>query len=231
MLTYFIPHYMVRYWAYWMFSFIFFFFVWKRYYYLAIFWGFSLAWGILCSLPHTLGMTSSSPGNNVALSIGTILYTLGFVTESLADYQKWQFKKHNPGKFCNVGLWSVSQHPNYFGNLLLWIGIWIMNSPSLIESSSSDASRLLFDVDVTNNNVLLVLLNQLWSAKRVFLSLLSPLFIWSLFDKQASGGMLNSAKMKDQRYGNDAAFLLYKETVPLIFPKLIPWLKKVFFWN
>ncbi len=185
--------------------------------YVAIFWAFSLAWGILCSLPHTLGMTSSSSGNNVALSVGTILYTLGFVTESLADYQKWQFKKQNPGKFCNVGLWSVSQHPNYFGNIILWIGIWIMNGPSLVETSSS----------LNHTNVL----HRLWSAKRVFLSLLSPLFIWSLFDKQASGGMLNSAEMKDERYGNDATFLFYKETVPLIVPKLLPWLKKVFIWN
>jgi hypothetical protein len=47
------------------------------------FWSFSLVWGILCSLPHTLGLTSSASGNIITLSTGTILYILGLVTESL----------------------------------------------------------------------------------------------------------------------------------------------------
>ena len=81
------------------------------------FWAISLLWAILCSLPHTLGTTSSIPGNKVTLSIGTCLYVLGIVTESLADYQKWTFKNNNPGQFCKDGLWGISQHPNFFGNL------------------------------------------------------------------------------------------------------------------
>lgn len=183
------------------------------------FWSFSLVWGILCSLPHTLGLTSSASGNIITLSTGSILYILGLVTESLADYQKWKFKSSNPGKFCNIGLWSVSQHPNYFGNLLLWTGIWVMNVPALIELDSP----LPFNTE----HFPLSLFQSIWNARRAIVSLLSPLFAFALFNKQASGDMLNSLEITQKRYGNDPSFALYKETVPLIFPKILPWLNKL----
>ncbi|GFN82704.1 hypothetical protein PoB_000921000, partial [Plakobranchus ocellatus] len=59
--------------------------------------------------------------------IGWGLWGLGFVLEVLADYQKSQFKKdpNNAGKFITSGLWSISRHPNYFGEILMWLGIYI----------------------------------------------------------------------------------------------------------
>ncbi len=50
---------------------------------------------------------------------------LGFVIEAVADYQKNKFKSRssNRQKICDVGLWSQSRHPNYFGEILFWIGI------------------------------------------------------------------------------------------------------------
>ena len=58
----------------------------------------------------------------------------GFFIEVTADLQKFKFKliDENKNKFINSGLWSFSRHPNYFGEILLWIGIAVISIPSLI---------------------------------------------------------------------------------------------------
>jgi len=95
-----------------------------------MFWTISFLWGVLCSLPHTLGTTSPLPGNRNITLVGLGMFVLGFLVEATADFQKWQFKQQSES-FCSVGLWRYSQHPNYFGNLLLWCGILVMNAPAL----------------------------------------------------------------------------------------------------
>jgi steroid 5-alpha reductase family enzyme len=57
--------------------------------------------------------------------IGIILFLAGFTFESIADYQLSLFKKDpgNKGKIITSGLWSISRHPNYFGESLIWWGI------------------------------------------------------------------------------------------------------------
>ncbi len=64
--------------------------------------------------------------------VGSILFTIGFLFEAVADYQKNEFKKDpsNQGKVMQSGLWKFSRHPNYFGEALLWWGIFfiIINS-------------------------------------------------------------------------------------------------------
>ncbi len=176
------------------------------------FWFVSLLWGLLCSLPHTLGTTSSSQGSPITLSVGLVLYLLGLATETKADYQKWIFKQNNPGKFCNDGLWSISQHPNFFGNLLLWSGIFVMNVDSLIEP-------------VKENGGLLAILQGSWKA---WLALLSPAFMWTLFSGQAKGTITNSLELANKKYGSDSAYIVYIKNVPLIFPRIVDWLKKLF---
>lgn len=49
----------------------------------------------------------------------------GFLIEAIADYQKNKFKSkpENRGRICDVGLWSKARHPNYFGEMIFWIGI------------------------------------------------------------------------------------------------------------
>jgi len=51
-----------------------------------------------------------------------IIYFVGFIFETLADYSLAQFKKDpsNQGKICDVSVWALSRHPNYFGEILLW---------------------------------------------------------------------------------------------------------------
>lgn len=59
--------------------------------------------------------------------LGWGLWGLGFFLETVADYQKSQFRKDpgNAGKFITSGLWSISRHPNYFGEILMWTGIYV----------------------------------------------------------------------------------------------------------
>jgi steroid 5-alpha reductase family enzyme len=67
-----------------------------------------------------------SDGNlHISDFIGIILFLIGFVFETLSDYQLLLFKKNpgNKGKIITTGLWSISRHPNYFGEALIWWGI------------------------------------------------------------------------------------------------------------
>jgi steroid 5-alpha reductase family enzyme len=63
---------------------------------------------VICALPHYIGATSSAKGDTTAISIGSAMFCVGLVIETLADYQKWQFKKENSGKFCDAGLVRLS---------------------------------------------------------------------------------------------------------------------------
>lgn len=65
--------------------------------------------------------------------VGLTLWLVGFVLEVTADMQKSRFKAdpRNRGMFIQTGLWSVSRHPNYFGEILLWIGVLVIATPVL----------------------------------------------------------------------------------------------------
>ena len=63
--------------------------------------------------------------------IGCFLWIFGFSFESISDYQKRKFKVQNPESFISSGLWSLSRHPNYFGEIVLWLGITIIAFPVL----------------------------------------------------------------------------------------------------
>jgi steroid 5-alpha reductase family enzyme len=65
--------------------------------------------------------------------IGALLWLFGFIMEIAADAQKSRFNADpaNKGKFIQTGLWSRSRHPNYFGEIVLWIGIAVIAAPVL----------------------------------------------------------------------------------------------------
>lgn len=60
--------------------------------------------------------------------IGASLWIIGFIFEAVADYQKNKFKADpaNKGIIMQSGLWRYSRHPNYFGEVLLWWGIFFI---------------------------------------------------------------------------------------------------------
>lgn len=65
--------------------------------------------------------------------IGLLVWLIGFSIEVIADAQKSRFnaKPENKGKFISSGLWSRSRHPNYFGEIVLWVGVAIIALPVL----------------------------------------------------------------------------------------------------
>ena len=64
----------------------------------------------------------------VLAMVGMALWLSGFTIESISDYQKQEFRKeHNPSEaFIHTGLWARSRHPNYFGEITLWVGIAVI---------------------------------------------------------------------------------------------------------
>jgi steroid 5-alpha reductase family enzyme len=65
--------------------------------------------------------------------LGLLVWVIGFAFEAVADYQKSRFNANpdNKGKFIDTGLWSRSRHPNYFGEIVLWVGVAIIALPVL----------------------------------------------------------------------------------------------------
>ena len=65
--------------------------------------------------------------------VGGLVWLFGFAIEVIADNQKTAFRKDpaNKGKFINTGLWSRSRHPNYFGEITLWLGVMLIAVPVL----------------------------------------------------------------------------------------------------
>lgn len=64
---------------------------------------------------------------------GAGVWLISVIGEAIADKQLGSFKKNpaNKGKVCNKGLWYYSRHPNYFFQLMIWIGVFIfaLSSP------------------------------------------------------------------------------------------------------
>ena len=74
------------------------------------------------------------------LSIGVVIWITGFVIEAIADMQKFRFRQQaaNRSRFIDRGLWKYSRHPNYFGEILIWLGIYLY-----VFQSFSNTEKLL----------------------------------------------------------------------------------------
>lgn len=86
-----------------------------------------LMWTV--ALPVQLGQMSSTPSAIGWLGwIGAALAVLGIVFESVGDAQITRFKRDpaNQGKVLESGLWRYTRHPNYFGDILTWVGLWLV---------------------------------------------------------------------------------------------------------
>lgn len=101
---------------------------------------FLLTWtiqGLWVSFSVAAGLAAITSTVRVGLDafavVGFIVWLIGFGIEVTADRQKTAFNSMptNKGKFINTGLWSWSRHPNYFGEIVLWIGVAIIALPIL----------------------------------------------------------------------------------------------------
>jgi len=97
-------------------------------------WTLQGMWVSMCLLCVLTALSSYSGiiVNNI-FYIGLMIFISGFIIEVLADHQKTVFRKNidNKEKFISSGLWAYSRHPNYFGEILLWLGIAVMSFSSL----------------------------------------------------------------------------------------------------
>ena len=97
-------------------------------------WTLSGTW-VYVTMAAGLAAVSSteSIGLDAFFAVGLALWLAGFAFEVIADTQKTRFRADpaNEGKFINSGLWSISRHPNYFGEIVLWVGIAVIAFPAL----------------------------------------------------------------------------------------------------
>ena len=93
--------------------------------------------GLWVSFTAAAAWVAMASANRVALDVfavvGFLVWVAGFVIEVVADAQKSRFNADpaNKGKFIQSGLWSRSRHPNYFGEILLWVGVAVIALPVL----------------------------------------------------------------------------------------------------
>jgi steroid 5-alpha reductase family enzyme len=96
------------------------------------FWFFQglTVWIIL--IPSFFFFNSNTNISTISI-IGLLIFVVGLLIESIADAQKYKFKNNpkNTGRFIDTGIWKYSRHPNYFGEMLTWIGIYFFTFSSL----------------------------------------------------------------------------------------------------
>lgn len=64
--------------------------------------------------------------NGIVLWLGFAMSVTAASIQLVADTQIHRFRDAHPGQYCNVGLWRKGRHPNYFGEMLMWWGVWVM---------------------------------------------------------------------------------------------------------
>jgi len=95
------------------------------------FWLYQIVWVWTVSLPVTVLMGAK---NDTSLSgqdyVGWALWGIGFFFQVAADQSKMYFTDNpaNKGKLLTTNVWSWSRHPNYFGEISMWLGIFLTSS-------------------------------------------------------------------------------------------------------
>lgn len=89
------------------------------------------AWVVL--LPASLFFAKAPTAVALSAFVGLIIWLIGLSIEAVADQQKFVFKSNpaNKNKWIATGLWQYSRHPNYFGEILLWLGVYLFVVGSL----------------------------------------------------------------------------------------------------
>lgn len=57
--------------------------------------------------------------------LGALMSLAAALIQHLSDTTAHKFRREHPGEICKVGLWKHGRHPNYFGEILMWWGIWV----------------------------------------------------------------------------------------------------------
>ena len=76
----------------------------------------------VCCIPFKMILSSST---NYNIFAGFIICFIGVMYEIISDQQLHNFRKDNPKSIINTGLWKYSRHPNYYGEILFWWGLFV----------------------------------------------------------------------------------------------------------
>jgi steroid 5-alpha reductase family enzyme len=97
----------------------------------AFFWFFQAVSIWIIMLPLTFLLSAEADlGFPLAAWVGSLLWVVGFLIETIADFQKYRAKSTG-AKWVDSGLWHYSRHPNYFGESVIWWGIFFLSVPAL----------------------------------------------------------------------------------------------------
>jgi len=104
---------------------------WGRWFYLRSFFQVYMLQGVLLFLivtPVLLSNRHAGNGLNVLDLIGVSVWLVGFIFETVGDAQLARFMSasSNKGKLMQHGLWAYTRHPNYFGEVTQWWGVWLI---------------------------------------------------------------------------------------------------------
>ncbi|KAJ7650747.1 hypothetical protein FB45DRAFT_888701 [Roridomyces roridus] len=164
----------------------------------AFFWFAQATWVMLVGLPVYMVNVLPAP-LHPALGIRDYaafgLFATSFLFEVIADRQKtaWRHAKNakqHDEKFITRGLWSISRHPNYVGEVGIWTGIWALATGTLQTAH--------------------------FPMGAVVLTAASPLLTWFLLRKVS--GVPPLEKAGDKKFGGDPKWQEYKQTVPVFWP-------------
>lgn len=84
---------------------------------------------VVVSLPVVGVMVDTSSGMLGVITLGVAVWGVGFFFEAVGDWQLRRFiaEPANKGKLMTRGLWRYTRHPNYFGEMTQWWGIWLIS--------------------------------------------------------------------------------------------------------
>ncbi|KAM5538481.1 hypothetical protein V8D89_007814 [Ganoderma adspersum] len=166
------------------------------------FWMAQATWVMIVGLPVYL-VNTLSPAHHPRLGpldyFSAALWAGSWLFEIVADHQKtaWRRAKDNKEhdeKFITKGLWGISRHPNYVGEVGLWTGLWLLSGGSLRSPFFSRSAWLIAGA--------------------------SPLLTWFLLTRVSGIPPLETAG--DKKYGDDPKWQEYKRSVPVLWPWLRP---------
>jgi len=105
-----------------------------------VFWIFQMvwAWGVSLGVIFINSDTANPPLGGYDWA-GLAIFLVGLFFEVVGDLQKDSFRgdPKNRKDFMSSGLWAISRHPNFFGEMMMWWGIFIIGVPVYQASSSN----------------------------------------------------------------------------------------------
>lgn len=87
---------------------------------------------LMAAISYPVSLAIRQSGEVLPLDfLGLCLFLFGFIFETTADAQLSAFKNDssNKGKVLKTGVWGLSRHPNYFGEILIWWGLYLFAAP------------------------------------------------------------------------------------------------------